>query len=182
MYTTVSNFNKFWMMMLTAGTLWAGVGLGTALADFDAKDYPATLCRTSSKFMFGVSQGIDVYNKSTSQSLHVTCPIIRDYLSRDATMEYVAVKYYNPYFKDRQVSCRLDRVTPAGKLAGSSKNQHGTSRTPGGTITLKFPSRRGTLTARGAGNYVVSCTLPRSGGTRENQRVRLSGYTAWEKN
>ena len=181
MNTTFSKTQFCLLTFLAAGTLWAGLGLGTALAKFDAKDYPATFCQPGAKFNFGVSEGITIYNKSTSQILRVTCPIIRDVMARHATMDYVAVKYFNPYFQSRHVSCRLNRVTPTGKLAGSSREKRGTDNTPGGTIVLKFPSGRGTLSAKGDGNYVVSCTLPPSGGTSENQKVKLSGYTAWEK-
>ena len=179
MSTTASNNKKFWVTLLAAGTLWAGLGIGTAFAEIDAKDYPATFCRPSAKFKFGVSGGITIYNKSTLSPLTVYCPIIRDLMSRDAKMQYVLVKYYNPYFKDRQVSCQLRKLTPNGKITGQSKATRGTAKTPGGTIMLKIP--RSGLTTKGEANYVVTCKLPASGGRSENQKVKLSGYTAREK-
>ena len=180
MKKSVSSTNKFWVTLLAAGTLWAGLGLGASFAETDAKDYPATFCRPNYSPYFGVSAGTDaygltIYNKSTTGTLMVYCPIIRDLRSRNAKLEWVKVRYFNPYFKSRKVSCRLNRVAPSGKLSATSGDIRGTTLTPGGEIYFRVPRAHHELI------FMVACKLPRSGGVNKNQKVRLTGYSVKEK-
>ena len=184
MNKTLSNTNKFWVTLLAAGTLWAGLGLGTAVA-VDKKDYPATFCRPTNDNYFGVTDGLAIYNQSTSRSLTVFCPIVRDIMHRQAMVASVKVRYYNPYFKDRQVVCQLRKFKSTGGLAAKTKSKRGNSKTPGGTISLIFHRQimgnPGTpRILQGEGNYVVSCTIPASAGRSENRKVKLTGYSVYE--
>ena len=165
MDNALSNTKKYWVMLLAAGTLWVGLGSGTALA-VDRKVYPATFCRPTSDNFFGVTDGLAIYNQSTSRRLTVFCPVIRDVMHKHAMVASVTVHYYNPYFKRRQVVCQLQKFKPTGALAAKTKSKRGNSKTPGGTISLIFhrPIMGNRATPRilqGEGNYVVSCSLSR---------------------
>ena len=178
MNTTLSMTKRGLITLLTAGTLWAGLGLGSAFAEQDAKEYPATFCRPHTLANFGVG-AVAVYNTSTTRSLTVFCPIVRDLMSRDAKLSSIKARYYNPLYKTRSVSCQLNQIRPTGKLAASSGSKKGRRWAPQGEIDLKFP--KSGLSPKGDAIYVVTCKLPPSGGQRENEKVKLTGYSVWEK-
>ena len=177
MNTTVIKTKKLWMTLLAAGTLWAGLSLGTALAEQDAKEYPATFCRPHTLSNFGVG-AVTVYNTSTSKSLVVFCPIVRDLMGRDAKISSIKARYYNPSYRTKQVSCQLNQIRPTGKIAASTGYRKGNRLTAQGAIDLRLP--RSGVTPKGDAIYVVTCKLPPSGGQRDNQRIKLTGYSVWE--
>lgn len=178
MNKTLSNTNKFLVTLLTAGTLWAGLGISSALAETDAKEYPATFCRPHTLYNFGVG-AVTIYNTSTTKSLTVFCPIVRDLMARDAKIASIKAKYYNPSFRTKQVSCQLNKMRPTGKVMASTGYRKGNKRTPQGEIDLRLP--RSGLTVKGDAIYVVTCKLPPSGSQKNSQRIKLTGYSVWEQ-
>ncbi len=168
------------LMLLAAGTFWAGLGLSEAFAA-DEKRYPATYCKPdyNSRQHFGVGSGMNIYNKSTTQWLTVYCPIIRDEMAWNDKLEWVNVDYFNPYHRDRQVVCWLQsRVPKDGRNIKSLYGVNSPTTYGNGIGTIGFSWGHYSWHYF----YMVGCALPPSGDlNRARTQVKLNGYWVREK-
>ena len=174
MNTRWSKTKRGLFMLLTAGMLWAGLGLSEALAA-DEKRFPGTYCKPgySSRHYFGVGSGISVYNKSSTQWLYVYCPIIRDEMTWSDKLKWVNVDYINPYHKDRQIVCWVQSRDPRdGRYIKSVYNSENPTY-PNGKGSIGFSWDHYSWHYF----YMVGCALPPSGDlTQAGTKVQLSGY------
>ena len=166
------------LAVLAIGTLWSGLGLSEAFAG-DEKRYSATFCRPKfdKRTHFGVSGGMSIYNKSTTEWLVVYCPIIRDEMEWDDKVEWVNIDYFNPFHGSKNMVCWLQVRDPKGGHYIDGKHAvYVAGQNPGaGTMSITWNKHSWHYL------YYLACTIPPSGGQRESERIKLSGYWVREK-
>ncbi len=146
---------KLWLAYLT---LSVGLSASTLSHADDAKLYPGSYCKTTYEGgLVDASNGdpTQLQNTSTSQSLFMTCPIIRDYMASDSGIKNVQVRYFNNN-DAKTVSCNVDiRHRDGSYVARASARTNYGDRS--GVLTLNLNREAGVFRS-----YVLTCWLPPS--------------------
>lgn len=159
------------ILLLLAGSI------GGASAD-DEKSFPGTYCRPTfeTTHLFGIGGGPSIYNKSTTDFLHVICPIIRDEMANYyPELAWVEVDYQNAAHPATRLYCTLEKRSPHGGTLRQSKLETSPSwGSPGARILhVEFDS---TPYYRPGLFYQIRCTLPPSVALTDNKYTKIWGY------
>lgn len=123
----------------------------TSAFALDGKRYPGTLCQsTSTNLVYGMT----AYNKSTTSSLTVYCPLMRDYQYEDLTLVKVGV-----YDRSTSgaVSCTLDVIQGNGIKYYTKTLSTSTTGSSDGVQSISFTDD---VVSPDGAFYALTCTIP----------------------
>ena len=166
---------------LATATLVAGL-LHAGPAAADDKRHPGQMCKPLAGQLgnFGVIGGVGIYNRSSTASLSVTCPIIRDEMPQHGhELERVVVEYHNPGHPDTRFHCRTIKSLKTGTLVRAKTAIAPAVGPPGyNQLLMTFPNQSFEITGT---RYHMNCILPPSLGNLQRERVMLTNYLVRER-
>ncbi|MGB5598525.1 MAG: hypothetical protein WBM66_07365 [Thiothrix litoralis] len=168
---------------IKAAALILAVGIPAVFASTvaqadDQKVYPATMCDKFGTNGILVERNGSLENKSTTESLMLRCPLVRDSHKPIASGEVLVADLTTR----ATVSCTLKsvhRAPDSGRAIEQTLTR--TSGAPSiidsGVTNLRFPA----MNTSPAAHYYFDCTLPPAMSTSVANRSRLHSYMLTEK-
>ncbi len=146
---------------------FAGLAMGNSGYASDVKLYPGSYCKTTyAGGLVNASNGdpTTLQNTSMTNSLFMTCPIIRDNTTADAGLSNVQVRFFNNN-DAKIVSCNVDIRHRDGTYVdrASARSNYGAR---SGLLTLQVGEEAGVNRS-----YVLTCWLPPSASATTFPRI-----------